>query len=199
MTALDFSPRALRTVRGLANWAGLTVDTVEADVYDAVRAVGGRRFDIVYTGLGALNWLPNLDRWAQTVASLLRPGGFLYLYEVHPLALAVAEDGMSIAVDLIGTGFARSEGDQGSYGAPDATFDETARFERVHGLGEVLSAVLGAGLRIESFREFDVTPSPAAFLVRRHDGSYGFATDARRFPLTYSLKARSAPDAAPIE
>jgi SAM-dependent methyltransferase len=192
VTALDFSARALRTVRGLANWAGLQVETIEADVYDAVSAVGNRRFDVVYTGVGALNWLPNLDRWATVVAGLLRPGGFLYLYEVHPIVSAMNDEGSMFAEDLIGGAFSRYEGRQGSYGAPDATFEHTAGYERVHGLGELFSAVLDAGLRIESFREFELTPAPVPFLERRPDGLFGFPAGARRFPLSYSMRAAAA-------
>ena len=40
--------------------------------------------DLVYTGKGALIWLPDLGRWADEVARLLRPGGHLFVYEAHP-------------------------------------------------------------------------------------------------------------------
>jgi hypothetical protein len=52
-----------------------------ADVYDAVAAFGGQKFDIVYTGIGALVWLPDIPGWARVVAGLLAPGGLLYLVE----------------------------------------------------------------------------------------------------------------------
>jgi SAM-dependent methyltransferase len=58
---------------------------VAADVYDAPTVLDGRRFDVVYTGSGALCWLPDIHRWARTVANLLRPGGWLHLAEFHPL------------------------------------------------------------------------------------------------------------------
>ena len=47
---------------------GIDASFVVADVYDAVTALGGRRFDVVYTGTGALLWLPDIARWAQVVA-----------------------------------------------------------------------------------------------------------------------------------
>ena len=53
--------------------------TGRAYVYDALTALGGRRFDIVYTGRGALCWLPDIPAWAKIVAGLVKPGGFLYL------------------------------------------------------------------------------------------------------------------------
>lgn len=56
---------------GGSSRAGLQAEFVEANVYDAVRALGQRRFDIVYTGIGAILWLPDIDRWASTMAELL--------------------------------------------------------------------------------------------------------------------------------
>ena len=56
---------------------------VITNVLDAVDAVAGRQFDIVYTGLGVLPWLPSVEAWAAVAAALVRPGGFLYLAEFH--------------------------------------------------------------------------------------------------------------------
>ncbi len=86
---LDFSAASVEAATGIAARAGVDVTYVRADVYDAVEALGGRRFDVVYTGKGALCYLPDLDRWAGTVAGLLRPGGRLYLTEFHPLLNAL--------------------------------------------------------------------------------------------------------------
>ena len=85
VTGLDFSEAAMTKARELAEDAGIGARFVAADVYDAAEALG-ETYDIVYTGIGALVWLPDLTRWARTVASLLRPGGFLYLAEFHPFA-----------------------------------------------------------------------------------------------------------------
>ena len=64
---------------------------VDADVYDAVASFGAGCSDVVYTGHGALCWLPDLVGWADTVFRLLRPGGRLYLAEFHPLAETMAD------------------------------------------------------------------------------------------------------------
>jgi 2-polyprenyl-3-methyl-5-hydroxy-6-metoxy-1,4-benzoquinol methylase len=71
---LDFSPPAIEAASALAASLGLPAAFVVADVYDAVAAFGGRRFDIVYTGSGALVWLPDVFGWARVVAGLLAPG-----------------------------------------------------------------------------------------------------------------------------
>ena len=51
---------------------------------------------MVYVSLGALCWLPSVDRWATQVAGLLRPGGRLYLHDGHPLAWALADESLAV-------------------------------------------------------------------------------------------------------
>jgi SAM-dependent methyltransferase len=85
VTGLDFSEAAVRAAVALAAEIGVDARFVTADVYDALEALGGRTFDIVYTGVGALCWLPDMTRWAKVIFDLLQPGGELYLYEFHPL------------------------------------------------------------------------------------------------------------------
>jgi hypothetical protein len=161
-----------------------------ADVYDAVDAFGGRTFDVVYTGIGALGWLPDLGAWARVVAGLLRPGGFLYLVEVHPMWAALIDDGSRVCQHAIGADFERWDDDGGTYAAPDATLEHTATWERLHSISDVLTAVLDAGLTIELIHEFDRTPAPTPWLVPDGSGPFGFPDGAFRFPVTFSLRAR---------
>jgi 2-polyprenyl-3-methyl-5-hydroxy-6-metoxy-1,4-benzoquinol methylase len=79
MSGLDFSLPALEEARRLAIATGAEVDFVHSDIYDAVEALGAGQFDLVYTGIGALNWLPDVGRWAGVVANLLKPDGRLFL------------------------------------------------------------------------------------------------------------------------
>jgi SAM-dependent methyltransferase len=85
VTGLDFSGASLAEARRLAAAAGARIDFHEANVYDAVEVLGAGRFDLVYTGIGALCWLPSIARWASVVAGLLRPGGRLFVRESHPM------------------------------------------------------------------------------------------------------------------
>ena len=89
MTGLDFSPASLAEARRIASLAGADVRFVEAEVYDAPGALGPEPFDLVYTGIGALCWLPDIARWARVVAGLLRPGGRLFIREGHPMLWAL--------------------------------------------------------------------------------------------------------------
>ena len=64
MTGLDFSAPAVAQAGALAERVNAAVDFVQADVYDAVELLGAGRFELVFTGIGALCWLPDIRRWA---------------------------------------------------------------------------------------------------------------------------------------
>jgi SAM-dependent methyltransferase len=102
VTGLDFSARAIEVARALASELGLAdrARFVHADLYEAIQAIPEPHgFDMVFVTWGAICWLPDIARWARIVATLLRPGGSLYLAEGHPYAYvfddaARASDGM---------------------------------------------------------------------------------------------------------
>jgi SAM-dependent methyltransferase len=85
VTAVDISTEALEVARERAP----DVAYVHADVHDLPLEVRRGRFDLVYTGGGVLIWLQDLDRWATGIASALKPGGTLLLYDEHPLSNCV--------------------------------------------------------------------------------------------------------------
>jgi 2-polyprenyl-3-methyl-5-hydroxy-6-metoxy-1,4-benzoquinol methylase len=186
---LDFSAEAIEVARDLAHACGIDATFWCADVYDAVRAVG-RRFDIVYTGIGALGWLDDLRRWADVVVELLRPGGALYLVEVHPIVVGVVEDGRTITQDIVGAAYRRWDGAGGTYAAPDASLAHTETWERAHALSEVVTAVIDAGLVLEMLHEQSMTNAPWPWTDLGPDGWYRLPPGWPRFPLTYSLRAR---------
>jgi SAM-dependent methyltransferase len=87
VTGLDFSAAAIAEARALAEKLGVDAHFVEGNVYDA-RALLSGEFDRVYVTWGAINWLPDIALWAKVVASLLKPGGTLYLAESHQTILS---------------------------------------------------------------------------------------------------------------
>ncbi|NJP93596.1 class I SAM-dependent methyltransferase [Nonomuraea sp. FMUSA5-5] len=186
VTGLDFSDAAIEQARGIAAECGLPARFVTADVYDAPQALG-ETYDIVYTGVGALVWLPDLTRWAETVAALLRPGGFLYLAEFHPFTNVLDDD--------TGTRVVRDYFDRTpqvweyphTYTGDDVLEHQTSvQFD--HGLGDVVSAVAAAGLRVEFLHEHDHTLFRRFATLVEADG-YRVPDGAPRIPLMYSLRA----------
>lgn len=193
VVGLDFSEPAVETARGLARDLGYTPDRaafVTADVYDAVEAVPDSSYDIVFTGAGALNWLPDLRRWAETAAALVAPGGFLYLAEFHPFTDCLDDEtGSRIAYDY----FDRDpwvDDEPGTYADLGARTVHNRGVEWQHPLGEVVSSLAAAGLRIDFLHEHDLTLFARFGALRREEnGIHRFPADRPRVPLMYSVKA----------
>ncbi|MFI1615464.1 class I SAM-dependent methyltransferase [Streptomyces lydicus] len=194
VVGLDFSEPAVEAARELAAELGYGPDRaafVAADVYDAAEAVPDDAYDIVYTGIGALNWLPDLERWADTAASLVAPGGFLYLAEFHPLCDALDDETGSRIVHDYFSRDAWVDEVPGSYTDFDARTVNNRSVEWQHPIGEVVSALAGAGLHLEFLHEHDMTMFQRFGALRRaDDGFYRFPGDRPRVPLMYSLRAR---------
>jgi SAM-dependent methyltransferase len=192
-TGLDFSGPAVEAATALA--AELQLDDratfVQADVHDAVTTLGAETFDVVYTGKGALLWLPDLRPWADVCAQLLRPGGWLYVCEFHPVANCLDDEQIqpTITYDYFDTEPIIDE-TPGTYADPAAATRHNLSYEWQHPLDQVFEAILGAGLHLRFFHEWDYTLFDRwRALVKQADGRYRWPGQAR-LPLMYSLKAQ---------
>jgi SAM-dependent methyltransferase len=196
MTGLDFSAASLEQARAIATQVATPVDFVEGDVYAGVDLLGAERFDLVFTGIGALCWLPRIDEWAGVVAGLLRPGGRLFLREGHPMLWSLAdarEDGLLVVEHPY---FEREEpsvwDDGGTYVETDVEFSTTTTHEWNHGLGEVVTALMAHGMSISGLVEHDSVPWDAlpGQMERIGGGEYRLRDRPWRLPHSYTLQAR---------
>ena len=194
VTGLDFSGPALAVAAQLAADCGAAIDYVESELYGAVDALGSDRFDLVYTGIGALCWLPDIRRWAQVVAQLLRPGGRLFIREGHPMLWTLADphpDGLVVVefpyFETEGVHFSEPV----SYvehveplGSPDIVHFS-------HGLAEVITALMNADMSLTSIEEHDTVPWNALDDAMEQDGGgeYRLRHAPNRLAATYTLQA----------
>jgi len=198
MTGVDFSGPAVRQARALAEQTGADATFVESDVYEAAEAVGRGAFDFVFTGIGALCWLPSISRWAQVVAGLLRPGGRLFIREGHPMlwTLQDSRDDNLLVVEY--PYFERDEpivfDEGGTYVATDVVFEQTVTHEWNHGLGEIVTALLDAGMGITGLTEHDSVPWEAqpGRMEEIGGGEWRLADRPWRLPHSYTLQAVKA-------
>lgn len=193
VTGIDFSEPAVAAANEAASTAGLAAEFVAGNVYDAVDLVDGRTFDVVYTGLGAVNWLPDIRRWAQVMAALAAPGGVFYIAEFHPLHSILGDDDLTVTYPYFHDAddpLTWEEG--GTYADLGAETANNRTVEWHHGLGEVVTALVDAGFRVELLHEFAHTLFPRwPFLVQRGD-EYHLPEGTPSIPLMYSLRARRA-------
>jgi SAM-dependent methyltransferase len=188
VVGIDISERMIACARRKAEALGAPALWYCCDVLDAPHELDGTA-DLVYTGRGALNWIMEIEAWAAVVARLLRPGGRFYLFEGHPLCwmldMAAAEfrldpvygDYFSERVDVNQGWPVQYLGELGC--SPEA---QAKKYERQWTLGQVMNALIGAGLRVERIEEH---PDPYW-----EDFPNMPAEVARRFPHTYSLLMR---------
>lgn len=196
VVGVDFSEEAIVEARRLADATGLEAQFVCSDIY-ALPALGLGRFDVIYTSMGVLWWLPDLAGWAELIADHLNPDGFSYIHEIHPLASVFdADEGKLVAAhDYFGIGEPLTFETTGTYyDAPDFAAEPATECGWVHTLAEVVTSLAAVGLQIEYLREYATTgfrmlPS----LERDGDGHWTTPPGTARVPLTFSLRAFPAP------
>jgi SAM-dependent methyltransferase len=195
MTGLDFSAPAVEHARAFAALVGADVDFVCSEVYDALDVLDTGGYDLVFTGIGALCWLPDIRRWAQVVASLLRPGGRLFIREGHPMLWALGEPRPDGLLCVENPYFEPAEptvwDEPGSYVVTDYEFVNTTSADWNHGLGEIVTALLDAGMQLTMLVEHDSVPWDAlpGMMEPLPDGEFRLADRPSRLPHSYTLQA----------
>jgi SAM-dependent methyltransferase len=195
MTGLDFSAPAVAAARELATGTGADAQFVQGDVYAAPDLLGPGGFELVYTGIGALCWLPDIRRWAGVVAALLAPGGRLFLREGHPMLWALADERDDGLLVVEYPYFERPEPmvfhDDGTYATTDVVFENTEAHNWNHGLAEIITALMDAGLELTALAEHDSAPwAPFPGMMEKSaEGEWRLADQPWRLPCTYTLQA----------
>jgi hypothetical protein len=118
----------------------------------------------------------------------------LYLFEFHPVKWMIEGGGPS-EITIRDDYFTPTEGytEAGGVLYADTSIPSAATptVQWNHPLGEVVTALCEAGLRIESLRELDRDVLRQwDFMVRAEDGLYRMPPDRPSIPLMYVLRAR---------
>jgi SAM-dependent methyltransferase len=189
VTGVDFSQPAISLARSLSNDLNISAEFTCSDIFELPEVLD-RQFDIVFTSYGVLEWLPDLERWAQLVAHYLKPGGTFYMVEFHPFVGMLDDDvGQRIEYDyFFGSDPIRSE-EQGSYADPEADFSHTS-YVWAHSLGETVTALISAGLRLEFLHEFPYSVYNCwRFFEESAPGKYEIIDSKHAMPLMFSIRA----------
>lgn len=194
VTGLDFSQLSVAEARRLARDTGDAVDFVQADVRNALDVLPNGEFALVYTGVGALCWLPNIREWAGVVAGLLAPGGSLFLREGHPILWAMDEsltDDLHLRFPYFEQETPLEWDDDQTYVPTPAVVQATRTYEWNHSLGEIVTALIDSGLRIDLLVEHDSVPWEAlpGQMTLRPGGEWALTEHSGVVPLSYTLRA----------
>lgn len=199
VTGLDFSSEALAVARDLAARGGWDATFVETEFSDAPRHIDGG-FDLVYTGVGAINWLPDMQEWARILAGFLEPGGRFYLREMHPMLGTLDDERddetLQVVHPYFNTGTPLRWVEDTSY-VGTATLTNTVNYEWPHSIAEVVTALIDAGLVIDRLDEHTHLDW-RFFPWMEQEGERFVLPDDRRLlvPLQYSVLAHKPGDPA---
>ncbi len=190
VTGVDFSEVAINTARKLNREIGTKARFIESDIY-ALKSVLKEKFDIVYTGGGAICWLPDLKKWGQIISHFLNPGGFFYIMEGHPFMNVFDNSHEAKELKVMWSYFNNPEWlelpPDGDYTDRDAhVINGTC--EWTHSLGDIINGLVQAGLKIEFLHEYSMIPYKVfPFMVKGKDNFWHLEGD--KLPQIFSIKA----------
>jgi 2-polyprenyl-3-methyl-5-hydroxy-6-metoxy-1,4-benzoquinol methylase len=191
VTGIDFSPDAIETARQLSADCGTPARFEVAELYDTPKVIH-EKFDIVYTGVGALTWLPDIGGWGRVVAAMLKPGGRLLVRDFHPMlwtiddeqdekALVVQYPYFETPLTRFEHAYTYSDGDR---------LTNTVTYEWNHGLGEIVMSLIDNGLQLTLLKEHKIAESRyLPCMVRDADGRWRLPHGEDRLPLMYTIRA----------
>jgi len=187
VTGVDFSETAIKTANSLTEELQLQARFICTDVYDLPNK-DDKVYDMVFTSYGTIGWLPDIDRWAQVISHSLCKGGKFVFAEFHPVVWMYDDNFESIAYSY----FKSSpivENETGTYANRNSNLRNT-NITWNHSISEVLTALMNAGLRLTSFKEFDYSPYDCFQNTEQFSpGKFRIAQFGNHIPMVYALTA----------
>ena len=191
VTGVDLSEKSIDAARRLSRDSGTPARFMVSELYDTPNVID-EKFGIVYTGVGAICWLPDIKAWAGVVASFLEPGGIFYMREGHPMMWAVDwedPEELRVTLDYFETEEPEADEEHDTY-AGDGVVTSPMSYGWNHGIGETIDALIQAGLRIDRVEEHEECEwKGLAMMVEGADGLWRLPERPARLPLMWSVLA----------
>jgi SAM-dependent methyltransferase len=194
VTGVDYSERAIELAQALAKELAIDAHFVRSNIYDLPNddLIPGK-FDIVYTALGVLGWLPDLKHWGKVIAHYLKRGGTFYILEAHPFMLTLDENSpdLKVAYPYFSSEALKFDTEH-SYADPATVLTNKTEYGWNHSLSEIFNALLSEGLFIDFLHEFAFCGwEYFSDMETGEDGWSRFKDEGKRnkVPLMFSLKA----------
>jgi SAM-dependent methyltransferase len=191
-TGIDFSPVAIETARALAEEVGAAAAFVQSNIYELPERLDGT-FDVVFTSHGVISWLPDIHAWARVIAHFLKPGGMFVIVEGHPSMWILDDEdssGLTIRYPYFNSGTPLTFEGEGSYADATAQISNKRTHNWAHPLGEIINALMAAGLRIEHVGEYPFCSWRMVPLMEQgSDGWWRLPEGYPDLPWLFSLRA----------
>lgn len=187
VTGVDFSEVAIEEAKRTAAELQIPADFICCNIYDLPHRLD-KQFDVIFTSYGVIGWLPDLNRWAAVISRFLKPGGKFLIVEFHPFVWTLDNDFRQIGYDYFNT-TPIHESITGTYADREAPVEHT-NVSWNHSLSEMMEALIGEGLVIRHFLEYDYSPYNCfPFMQEDEAGKFRFSHLSHRIPMIYAVSA----------
>ena len=189
-TGIDLSDEAICLAQSINRDLSLDAKFICCNVYDTPEYLQ-EKFEIVFTSYGVLGWLPDLKQWARIISERLKPGGFFYIAEFHPVLWMFDEEFTHVKYYYDNRELIITE-NEGTYTDRHAEI-KGKEYSWNHSISEVLNALIEAGLKIEFFNEHYYSPYPCfRNTVESEPGKWHIRNMEGKLPMVFTLKAAKA-------
>jgi SAM-dependent methyltransferase len=199
VTGVDLSDEAIALARQINEELHLKGRFICSNVYDIAdyfkttpapaNETDWGQFDIVFTSYGTIGWLPDLKPWAAVIAQCLKPGGFFYIADFHPVIWMMDDNMEKLHYSYFNHEVIVTE-QKGSYTDRNAPIQYT-EYGWNHPMSDIINALLGVGLQIELLNEYSYSPYDCfANTEQGADGFWRIKGKGDKLPMTYSIRAR---------
>lgn len=190
VTAIDLSNEAISEANTLADKCGVDVDFICADVFDTLNHVD-KKFDVVFASYGTIGWLPDINKWAQIVSSLLKKGGKLVFAEFHPVVWMYNDELTEVAYNYF-KDEAIVETNTATYTDQETPIAQT-NVTWNHSLSSVVNALIQQGMTIQTLNEYDYSPyNCLSNMEEFENGKFRVKQFKNYVPLVYLIHAEKA-------
>ena len=190
VTGMDFSEKAVDLAGSLSRELQIPAEFVCCELDDLPENLS-EKYDIIFTSAGVLTWLSDLTQWAELIAYFLKPGGFFYIREFHPVLCMLDDEAKQPELKHPYFHFEKPMRFEstGSYAQPNANV-RVVTYEWSHSIGDIINSLLQAGLRLEFFHEFNFCDNKFhPFLEQDKDSYWRIPTIPGGLPMMFSIKA----------
>jgi len=190
VTGVDLSDKAIERAKELADKTSIKAEFICCDIYDLPKHLN-KQFDIVFTSYGVIGWLPDLDKWGAIISKYLKPKGKFVFVEFHPVMWMFDDNFDKIGYNYFNTG-AIVETQTGTYADRDAPFTQEYVMWN-HGIGEVITGLIGNKIEIASLNEYDYSPYDCfSHTIEFEPKKYRIKHLENKIPMVYSIVGTKA-------
>lgn len=189
VTGIDLADKAIDKANAMAQQLDLDARFICSNVYDIDQHLNGEQFDIVFTSYGTIGWLPDLTKWAKQISQHLKQGGTFYMIDFHPFVWSLDDNYEKFFYDYFNTQVIE-ETVEGTYADREADI-KMKEYGWNHPTSELINALLGCGLQLEFFNEFNFSHYNCFPNMEEVDpGKWQFKHLRGTIPYMYSLMCK---------